>query len=385
MTVSIWQDKADQRRHECDVAVVGAGIVGSYLAYALSLRGLDVAVLESRFPAAGATGRNAGMVLTGLGEYYNTAAAALGRETARTVWELTLENGRRTRRLHDELGLPYEAVGSLLLAVDEAESQDLRAAYELMRADGLPGVYHASDPLERGFVAALEPPQDLGVHPAAFAEALLQASGATVFENSEVYRLTPHPDGTATVRSRRATVHADHVLLATNGYSPLLHPAFKGSVLPMRGQVLVTAPASRLLETLCYADYGYEYFRQLGDGRVLLGGWRKNHLETEVGYTDEVTPEIQSGLEGFLHKYLPDAPPEIEARWSGVMGFTPDDLPLVGVLDDLPGVGYAVGFSGHGMGLGLAAADSLIELVLDGGPEGPFSARRFTAADGDPP
>ena len=375
MTVSVWQDRSGERHIECDVAVVGAGVVGSYLALALGRLGLRVVVLEARYPGAGATGRNAGMVLTGLGEYYHTVVRRYGREVARAAWELTLENGRRTAELHDALGLPYEARGSLLLAVDDDEGGELLRAYEALREDALPGVYHPKDPLGRGFTAALEQPRDIGVHPVAFAEAMLRESGAELLENCEVYGLARDGNGVR-LRSRLATVHARHAMLATNAYSPLLHPSFRGTVLPTRAQVLLTAPASRSLDTLSYANYGYEYFRQLPDGRILLGGWRKGFADIEIGYTDETTAEVQGGLEGFLRERFPEATVGVELRWSGVMGFSPDGLPLVGVLEDVPSAGYAVGFTGHGMGLGIAAAESLIELMLRGGEAGIFDARR---------
>jgi glycine/D-amino acid oxidase-like deaminating enzyme len=367
MTVSVWQDRSGRESLECDVAVVGAGVVGAYLAFTLERRGLRVVALEARFPAAGATGRNAGMALAGLGAYYHAAAARYGRDTARALWEKTLRNGRRTRALHEELGLPYEACGSLLLALDDAEAGEMRAAYELMAEDSLPAVFHSADPLGRGFAAALEQPHDTGINPAVFTEALLAASGARVLENAEVFALEPEEDGVR-VRSRRATVHARYALLATNAYAPLLHPSFRGEVLPIRAQMLLTAPSPRMLETLCYANYGYEYVRQLLDGRMLMGGWRKSFADVEVGYADETTDGVQRGLEGFLRERFPEAARAVERRWSGVMGFTPDGLPRVGTLDDLPCVGYAVGFNGHGLGLGMETAEELIAHVLRTGP-----------------
>ncbi len=65
------------------------------------------------------------MALTGLGEYYHTAIERHGRTVpARSAWQRTLANGRRSRALHDELDLPYEACGSLLLVIDDAEAAE---------------------------------------------------------------------------------------------------------------------------------------------------------------------------------------------------------------------------------------------------------------------
>ncbi|MBA2364736.1 MAG: FAD-binding oxidoreductase, partial [Chloroflexia bacterium] len=219
------------------------------------------------------------------------------------------------------------------------------------------------------------------IDPARFTEAMLAASGATLLENCEVYALEA-AEGGVQLRSRLATVRAGHALLATNGYSALLHPSFQGTVLPTRAQMLLTAASPRILHTLAYANYGYEYFRQLADGRVLMGGWRSLYKDLEIGYTDETTEQVQRGLEGFLWERFPEVSRQVELCWSGVMGFSPDGMPLVGALRDLPCVGYAVGFTGHGLGLGLEAAEDLMATLLRGEPEGIFSAGRLGRASG---
>src|SRR6476659_3432807 len=108
MTVSYWQDKSADQTIACDVAVIGAGIVGAYTARCLREAGQDVVLLEGRHVAAGATGRNAGMVLTGLAAYYHDAITHYGARAAREVWDLTLANRSRMFALAAELGVPYE-------------------------------------------------------------------------------------------------------------------------------------------------------------------------------------------------------------------------------------------------------------------------------------
>jgi glycine/D-amino acid oxidase-like deaminating enzyme len=133
-----------------------------------------------------------------------------------------------------------------------------------------------------------------------------------------------------------------------------------------------------VLSHLCYGDYGYEYFRQLPDGRFLLGGWRHHFRDMEVGYEDRTTLEVQGGLEGFLRRYFPDvADARITHRWSGTMGFSKDGIPLAGELPDQPNVFFAVGFTGHGLGFGLATAERLAERMLAGRDLGFLDARRL--------
>jgi glycine/D-amino acid oxidase-like deaminating enzyme len=158
------------------------------------------------------------------------------------------------------------------------------------------------------------------------------------------------------------------IALCTNAYAPLMHPYFEGKVVPTRGQIFVTEPLEkRVLSHLCYGDYGYEYFRQLPDGRFLLGGWRHHFRDMEVGYEDRVTPQVQGGLEGLMARYFPDVMgARITHRWSGTMGFSTDGLPLVGSFPDTPNVYFAVGFTGHGLGFGLATAERLAAHMLFG-------------------
>jgi gamma-glutamylputrescine oxidase len=368
MTVSYWQDASSEQSVECDVCVVGAGIVGLYLARLLSGQGQKVCVLEARHVAAGASGRNAGMVLTGTAYYYHDALQVYGRELARKIWELTSHNREITKGLSEEFGTPWEQRGSLLLALDDTEAEDLERAAEAMRDDGIPAQYNHKDPTKRGFTASIVQPGDAGIHPVKFAQALAASCGGAIYEQSEVFAIEPLPGGGLEVRSRRGTVRCRIAALCTNAYSPLIHPYFEGKVMPTRGQILCTEPlGATLLTQMCYADYGYEYFRQLPDGRLMLGGWRHHFREVEVGYEDRTTPEVQGGLEDFIARYFPEAKnARITHRWSGTMGFSVDGIPLVGSLPDMPQVYFAVGFTGHGLGFGMATAERLAAHMLYG-------------------
>jgi len=319
------------------------------------------------------------MVLTGTAYYYHDAIRTYGRELARDVWQLSLHNRNIARGLSQELGTPWHETGSLLLALNDTEAEDLERSAEAMLDDGIEVKFSYKDPLKRGFAAAMTQPGDAGIHPVKFAQALASSSGAPIYEQSEVFAVEPASGGGMEVRSRRVTVKCRAVALCTNAYAPLLHPYFMGKVTPTRGQILCTEPLGvTLLGQLCYADYGYEYFRQLPDGRLLLGGWRHYFREAEVGYEDRTTPDVQSGLEGFMARYFPEAVgARITHRWSGTMGFSADGIPLVGSLPDMPEVYFAVGFTGHGLGFGLATAERLAAHMLFGTELGWLDARRL--------
>ena len=122
----------------------------------------------------------------------------------------------------------------------------------------------------------------------------------------------------------------------------------------------------------------YEYFRQLPDGRFLIGGYRDRFIDEEVGYGDETTPHLQAGLQGWVAERFPEiAKLKVTHRWAGIMGFTADALPLIGRLPDLPNIFFAVGFTGSGMSYGPLAARLTAEYVLEGSHPGLFHAERL--------
>lgn len=376
MTVSIWQDAGAGARRRCDVAVVGAGLVGCYLAWRLRESGVRTLLLEARTVAAGASGRNAGMLLMGLADPYALAVQRLGREVARAAWAMTCANRERTLGLARALGVPSQRPGSLLLAGDAAEAEELAESAARLREDGFACEQLPHDPTARGWRAALLQPEDATVDPVALTTAVAAASGVELLEECEVFAIEAG-EGGVRLRARRAEVECRQAVLALNGYAALLDPWFAGRVLPRRAQMLATAPLAPLVPIPAYAERGYVYFRQRPDGALLVGGYRHHFLDSEVGWEDRTTPELQALLERLLAERFPEARATVTHRWSGVMGFTADGLPLVGSLPHLPAVGFAAGFSGHGLGIGLEAAEALLALLLRQEPAGILDAGRL--------
>lgn len=377
MTVSVWQADGKQPVREVDVLIVGAGIVGTAAALAVRRLGREPVITEARDVALGASGRNAGFMITGLDAYYHHAIARYGHDATREVYALSQHTHAIWHDLISAHGVRFERIGSMLLAESDAEAAELRAAYAAMLADGLTPVFHDGDPLGRGYCAAIEQPQDGAVQPVELAYAALRESGAALVENNELYAVEPG-DGYVTVRTRKFTFRAQKVMLCTNAYSMYVHPYFVGKVIPTRAQVLATAPLDKpALNTCGYSDYGYMYYRMDFDGRLLIGGGRKQNKPAEHDTSDDrTTPGVQGILDAYLRERFPDVTAPVERRWAGIMGFTPDGLPLVGTLPDLPDVGFAVGFNGHGLAMGAATAEVAVAHLLTGAPAGVLSAER---------
>jgi glycine/D-amino acid oxidase-like deaminating enzyme len=66
-------------------------------------------------------------------------------------------------------------------------------------------------------------------------------------------------------------------------------------------------------------------------------------------------------------------------RWSELMGFTADGLPLLGRLPGLPQAYFATGFGGRGLSWAFVAAERLVDAMLLGSDLGLLSAERLRA------
>lgn len=385
MTVSYWQDDARGRETvEVDVVIVGAGISGASVAWWLKDAGLRVAILDKGDICAGASGRNAGFVTCGSVEHFSRECDRHGEEDALTLWRMCEDNLRLIEQhlIADGLECGYRRRGSYSLAGSPHEVDVLARTAEQLKGHGIDVTVVDEAHITRkcgavGFPGGVIYHDDGEVDPVRLVRGIIRRSGATVYPHHEVRRIDETRDG-FTVHTRLRRFDASLVVLATNGYSADLHPWFADKIYPTRGQILVTAPVEPFLPAPCYANFVLDYFRQLEDGRVLIGGFRQLARETEVGTADIVHPVIHRALEEFLARHFPQLDGVgIDYRWSGTMGFSADGLPLVGALPGKTGLYIIGGYTAHGIGWGFKAAQLLADLLLHGKQPPLISARRF--------
>ena len=380
MTVSHWQ-QAGQEKREVDVLIVGAGLVGAAAAFfAKQVHGRDVVVTDARDAGLGASGRNAGFMISGIDTYYHRAIEEYGHAVTREVWALSERSMAHWRAFIESspFDVPLDNSGSMLLAETPEEAKELELAARTLDADKIDIEYYSQDPLGRGFHAGIEQPWDAGVQPFLLAKTVLCQSGADFIPNNEVYRIEPKGERVI-AHTRKFVFDAGHVLLCTNAWSPQIDPYFVGKVIPTRAQCLVTEPLDHVPVPYCgYSDYGYMYYRSTFDGRFLLGGGRQHYQADENDTTeDRLNPKVQEFLDQYMARWFPDVDAPVSHRWSGIMGFSVDGLPLVGTLPDKPRVGFAVGFTGHGLAMGAASAERAVEKLLCGTHAGAVDADRF--------
>ncbi len=366
-----WADDLPRR---AEVAVVGAGIAGCSIAYALARRGVRVSIVERETVAAGASGKNDGQLLLEAAEFYSRMTETLGRDRARAVLQFkvmsqdALAAFLAEKRLETEV--EWSRRGCYFLASSPPEERELRASCRLLAEDGFGVEWHDAAEVRRrvgagAFSGGLFVPNDALVNPlkltrAIFDEAL--RAGATYTGSCPVREVR---DGLLV--TERGELAAEIIVLATNAWTGTLIGR-RDLIWPIRGQILSTSPLPPFLEVGCSTNFGYEYWRQTRDGRIMAGGFRWTDEEREKGTDLALNDAIQKRIEEFVLTLYRERAAElcIEHRWCGIMGFSIDGLPLVGPLPGRPLVWLAGGFTGYGMSYGFGVGEAIAELITEG-------------------
>jgi glycine/D-amino acid oxidase-like deaminating enzyme len=363
---------------EVEACVIGGGVAGLSCALALARHGIDTLLLEAGTVAGGASGRNGGFLIAGTAVFHNDARALMGPERARAVYADTLAAQDEIVALAEELGVAEHVrrTGLLRLAVDEEEAEHVRAHAAALRADGFPAELVERDELppalrRSGLVGCLTE-HDAALHPVRWYRALAaaaEAAGARICEGTRVVAPVPAP-GEGLVATDHGQVQARHVVVAADGALPVLVPDYADRVRARRLHMVATAPLPHAFDTLVYARWGHEYFQQLPDGRVLAGGFSDTDGEGSYTDSDAGEPLVWERVHRYLREEL-GLDGELTHRWTGVVGYTEDQLPYAGEVPGRPGLHAAGGYSGHGNVPGYMCGRDIADAIA-GGPPGPL-------------
>jgi L-2-hydroxyglutarate oxidase len=214
---------ADPPPEQCDVAVVGAGILGLAAARELALRHptAKIAVIE-REDGVGRhqTGHNSGVVHAGIYYAPGSLKARLCTEGARDLYDYC-----------ERRGIAHERCGKLIVATAESELPGLEELERRGRANGVPGLtridasgIEAIEPHARG-VAALHSPEtgiaDFGGVARALAEDLREAGGS-VTTGCAVKKIAETAQGAVTIAHASGTTRARAALVCAGAWSDRL-------------------------------------------------------------------------------------------------------------------------------------------------------------------
>ena len=337
-----------------DACVIGLGGSGLTLINELLQRDERVIGIDAHDVGAGAAGRNGGFLLAGTYDFYHDAIRRHGHERARAIYGATIGE---MQRMAEEAPGTVRFVGSKRIAATDEELADCRVQYDALRADGWPCEWY-----EGADGRGLYLPTDGAFDPLTRCRVLARAArdeGATLFGGTPVTEIR----GTC-VHTPHGVVHAGKVFVAIDGRIEQLLPELAGQVRSARLQMLATAPTSEITVPcpMYYRD-GFEYWQQLPNGSIALGGFRDKGGEGE--WTTDATPSnvVQQHLEQFLRETLKVQAP-ITHRWAASAGYTSTGLPVIAqVRENVWALG---GYSGTGNVIGALAARAVAAAAIDG-------------------
>jgi len=342
MNTPVWEDGEAVRwpRLEgtirADAVVVGLGGSGLEALAELQAAGLAAVGLDARAVGAGAAGRNGGLVLAGLAHFFHETVARYGAGPAADLYRAT---AAEIRRQAETLPSVYRLTGSLRLAADPAERADCVAHLAALQAAGLPGEWYEG-PEGEGVLL----PGDGVFQPLRRLRRLARQvteAGARLYEASPVRRIEP-----GQVVTDAGVVLCGAVIVAVDGRLERIFPELAPRVRTARLQMLATGPAPEVaFPRPVYWRHGYEYWQQLPDGGIALGGFRDQALAEEWTTDAEPTGRIQGLLEEFLRGHLGVRAP-VTHRWAASVAYTPDGLPVCEEVR--PGVWAVGGYNGTG-------------------------------------
>lgn len=351
-----------------DVIIIGGGLLG--LSTALSVKEKSprarICVLERGIFPAGASTRNAGFACFAKAcEMLSDIKIQGEAEAAKLVFQ-RVQGLKLLRNRISDSAMEYEELGGHeLIRNDENDisEADLRMLNELLHPYFEQNIFSIqnkkiSDFGFKGVKQLVYNPLEGQLHSGKLISALwrlINALGIRVITGAEVKRIEENANMVEvfvhhTQLKEDIRFTAGQVGICTNALSAnLMDPSIK--IKPGRGQVLVTKEMRGLpLKGSFHFDEGYYYFRN-HENRIILGGGRNLDFETEQTTELDYNPQIQAELDRVLREIvLPGSTVEIDQRWSGIMGFSDNKMPIVQKI----GNRRSVGFTCNGMGVSLS-------------------------------
>lgn len=387
---SLWASKTPGYRPRpalkgvihADLAIIGGGFTGVSTAYYVSKRfpNRRIVLLEAAALANGASGRNGGMMLNWVNGFEDAPP-----ELAARIYRTTSAGIEALCRLIEEhhLSVDYRRDGTVAIYTSPARAEAAHAEVEAQNALGIPTRFLNSSELraylriERGCGAVLDPGtgQINGAQLVRGLAPVLEAQGVQIYEGTPVIRI--EEGRRITLTTLEGSVHADAIVLATNGYTGALG-YFRDALFPLHSHVFATAalPADmrEQLGWLGLAGFSDDldrisYASMTCDGHLVFGGGG-NHAYSYLFNNRTVFPggaaaarRAHAAMERTLRRYFPSTQTlPILHRWVGTLGVTFDRRPLIGVRGEHRNVYYALGYSGHGVTLANLAGEILCDL-----------------------
>jgi glycine/D-amino acid oxidase-like deaminating enzyme len=356
-----------------DVCVVGGGFSGLNTAIELAERGYSVVLLEAHRIGWGASGRNGGQLIRGVGHDVEQFRPIVGDEGVRAFKQMGFEAVELVRQRIERYGIACDLTwGYCDLALKPRHIEDFQAELEELHSLGYP---HAAQlvPHDRihtvvgseRYLGALVDSGSGHLHPLNLAlgeAAAAQSLGVRLHEQSAVTQIDYGSE--VRVHTAQGIVRAETLVLCCNAYLKGLEPTLSGRVLPAGSYIIATEPLPKALaeellpnnRAACDQQITVDYFRLSHDRRLLFGG--------ACHYSGRDPKDIAGYMRPKMLKVFPQLDRvAIDFEWGGMIGIGANRLPQIGRLKDRPNVFYAQAYAGHGLNATHLAGHLLAEAI----------------------
>ena len=353
------------------VCVIGGGFSGVNTAIELAERGYQVVLLEAYRIGWGASGRNGGQLIRGIGHGLDQFRNSIGEEGITAINNMGFEAVEivkdRIKKHHIRCDLKmgycdlankprhlkdFEQEKQWLDQIDYPYETRLVAEQDIYQVVG-------SDNYLGGLI-------DMGsghLHPLNLVTGEAQAAavlGVQIFEQSPVVDIQQSEPNV--IKTEHGQITADTLVICGNAYVAGLNETLEARVLPAGSYILATEPLvdgvwQRVLPqdmAVCDQRVDLDYYRLSADKRLLFGGLCTYSGRDPKSIKDKLLPHIHK-----VFPYLKDI--KIDYQWGGMIGIGANRLPQIGRLS--PNVYYAQAYSGHGVNATHMAAKLIAEAI----------------------
>jgi glycine/D-amino acid oxidase-like deaminating enzyme len=356
------------------IAIIGGGFTGLSTALHLAEQGVEALVLEAREPGWGASGNNGGQVNPGLKHDPDQIEQDFGPDLGRRMIAFSYGTTNFAFDLIRRYQIPCEARqnGTLRAAYNEASAAAIEATAKQCIARGMPVTLLNAEKMREmtgtgRYLCAMLDNRGGDLHPLSYARGLARAAisaGAVVHGQTPALSLR-RDGGRWRIETPRAVVHAEKVLLATNGFTDDLWPGLRRTIVPVFSSIAATAPLSDAVarEIMPTRPVLYEsghitvYYRIDQHNRLLMGGrgpmrWIKN--AGDIAYLTRYAERLWPQLKGTTWTH----------GWNSRLAITPDHYPHVHEpAEDLL---ISLGCNGRGVALSTAMGAQLARRLIGG-------------------
>lgn len=354
--------------HSADVCVIGGGFTGIATALTLSERGYAVAVVEANRVGWGASGRNGGQMINGVGGLEKIEEQH-GKAVSDLVWDMRWRGIEIIRERVQKYGIDCDLKdGFLEVARKPSQVADIEKEAEERAARDFPYRYEVWDRATTqeklgtdAFHGAFASFRDGHLHPLNLCTGEARAAerlGARIFERSPVTGIGH--GSRPRVMTASGSITADAVLIAGNAYSQLEPKHLSNLVFPAGSYIIATEPLppelaaeiNREDAAVCDLNVVVDYFRLSADKRLLYGG--------ACNYSGRDPSSIEAYIRPRMLEVYPQLKDvRIDYEWGGKIGIVLNRSVTVGSIAG--NVFYCQGYSGHGV----SASHLMGEIMAD--------------------